>query len=186
MRIAYCLVFFLAFSLAACATPRIVLLSDPLDAREHNDLGVAYEASGQTTLALESYESAFTKDRSWDQPLINHGNVHASLGNWTEAEASYRKALKRNPQNPEAMNNLAFALVRQKKGWQALEWSAKALDIEPDNALFKSTRALALLEAGEKKQGLELLHGLLKELPADDPLHGEITAVVEQMEAISP
>ena len=42
--------------LAGCATPRIVVLSDPLDAREHNDLGGSYEAAGQLDLALKSYE----------------------------------------------------------------------------------------------------------------------------------
>jgi len=181
VRLAAPLVFLLAIALAACTAPRILLLSDPLDAREHNDLGVAYEASGETELALEAYASAFAKDRSWDQPLINHGNVHAALGNWQQAEASYRQALQRNPRNPEAMNNLAYVLLKQAHAAKALEWSATALDIEPGNALFKSTKALALLGVGQEAGALELLEKALLDLPDDAPLREKIADIQTQI-----
>lgn len=180
MRIV-CFFFCLALGLTACATPRIIVLSDPLDAREYNDLGVAYEASGNTSLALEAYESAFTRDRSWDQPMINHGNVHATLGNWTKAEKSYRRALERNPSNPEAMNNLAHALLNQGRTRQALEWSGKALNVDPDNALYKSTRALALRDSGEMAAALELLEDVLRDLPLEDPLRDQVLGIRDEL-----
>jgi tetratricopeptide (TPR) repeat protein len=84
-------------------------------AAEHNDLGVAYEASGEWDRALAAYAAASRKDRDWDQPLINQGNVQAAMGDWMEAAASYRRALRRNPDNPEAMNNLAYALLQSER-----------------------------------------------------------------------
>jgi tetratricopeptide (TPR) repeat protein len=167
--------------LAACATPRIVVLSDPLDAREHNDLGGSYEAAGQLDLALKSYAAAAAKDRSWDQPLINLGNVYAAQGDWAQARESFRQALKRNPDNPEAMNNLAYALASLDKPREALEWSARAVNAEPGNPLFKATLALALAESGEREKALALLDETLQILPPGDPLHKEIVALRERI-----
>lgn len=186
MRLACCLFFCIAFALAGCATPRIVVLSDPLDAREHNDLGASYEASGELDLAMRAYETAAAKDRTWDQPLINLGNVHAALGDWAQAEARYRQALKRNPQNPEAMNNLAFAQINLGQAQEALDWSAKALRIEPANTLFKATRALALSRSGGKVEALELLDEILQDLPAKDPMREKIIGLRDQIANVAP
>lgn len=186
MRLAPCLFLLLALALTGCATPRVVVLSDPLDAREHNDLGVSYEAAGKTDLALQAYTAAAGKDPSWDQPLINRGNALAATGNWPEAEASYRQALKRNPSNPEAMNNLAFALLNRGETADALEWSARALHREPGNPVFMATRAQALAASGEKTAALDLLRDALEGLPAGDPLRGQITALRERIADTAP
>ncbi len=184
--VAPCLVLYLALVLAGCATPRIVVLSDPLDAREHNDLGVSYEAADKTDLALESYAAAARKDPSWDQPLINRGNALAAQGNWPEAEAGYRQALMRNPRNPEAMNNLAFALLNRGKNDDALEWSATALAMEPDNPVFMATRAQALAATGDKAAALDLLRDALGRVPTSDPLREKITALRDRIAGVAP
>lgn len=165
MSIAARAILFLTLLLAGCATPRIVVLSDPLDARERNDLGVSYESAGDLDLALQAYAEAADKDPSWDQPLINLGNVHAALGRWPEAEDGYRRALRRNPGNPEAMNNLAYSLARQGRDSEALEWSGKAL---------------ALLQAGRRDEAVALLDGVLRALPGDDPLRPDAAALRER------
>ena len=186
MRFALCLVVFLAFALGGCATPRIVVLSDPLDAREHNDLGASYETSGELDLALKAYETAAGSDRSWDQPLINMGNVHAAQGDWTQAATSYRQALKRNPENPEAMNNLAYALVNLDKPREALEWSSKAVQVEPGNPLFRATLAQALAGTDEREKAQALLAETLETLSVDDPLREKIAALREQIANSAP
>jgi len=186
VRRAIFLVFFLALALAGCATPRIVVLSDPLDAREHNDLGASYETSGELDLALKAYETAAAKDRSWDQPLINLGNVHSARGDWTQAAASYRQALKRNPENSEAMNNLAYALVNLDEPREALEWSSMAVQAEPGNPLFRATLAQALAGTGEREKALALLAETLETLFVDDPLREKIAVLRDQIESSAP
>lgn len=160
-----------------CATPRIIVLSDPLDAREHNDLGAAHEASGELDLALRSYAEAADKDPSWDQPLINLGNVHAAMGDWDAAAAAYRKAVRRNSGNPEAMNNLAYALVQSGDLPGALEWSGRALKLAPGNPTFMGTGALALFETGQSDRALELVDRALQALPEADPLRPDLAAL---------
>ncbi len=103
----------LAATIALGGCAHLVVLRDPLTASEHNDLGVAYEASGQTALAAKEYRSALRLDPHQSRARVNLGNVQAAEGRWRAAEKSYRQALRDTPADPDAMNNLAVALLRQ-------------------------------------------------------------------------
>lgn len=186
MRVAVILLCGLLLAISACSLPRIIVLSDPLTAAEHNDLGVSYEASGEWDRALASYSAASAKDSGWDQPLINHGNVHAAMGNWTDATASYRRALRRNPDNPEAMNNLAYALLQTNDTRQAMKWSKRARAIAPENVTFISTQALILAELGEIAEAADLLEGALLQLTPDDPLRPQVENLMDELSATRP
>lgn len=97
--------------LAACS--HFVVLHDPLTASEHNDLGVAYESTGQLDLAASEYRRALRLDPHRAQARVNLGNVEAARGRWRSAEKCYRRALTDSSTNVDAMNNLAIALLRQ-------------------------------------------------------------------------
>lgn len=167
--------------LSACSIPRIVFLTDPLTAQERNDLGVSYELMGEAELALKEYELAAGEDRNWDQPLINHGNVHAGLENWKQAEQSYRGALKRNPANPEAMNNLAYVLMKQDKNREALTWTMKAVEIQPENPAFLATHGWALLKTDNPEEAEKAFLSALEKTPAQSPLHQHIREGLDQI-----
>lgn len=110
--------FFLWWVLAAliftgCGrVPRIIVLSDPLSAEEHLDLGVAYERKGELDLAIREYERALRKDGKLVQARINLGNVRMARKEYREAGEEYRKALSLHPGHPEASNNLAWAAIQ--------------------------------------------------------------------------
>jgi len=178
----YISVLIICLVLSACSMPRIAVLSDPLTAEEHNDLGVAYELMGEMELALKEYELAYKNDREWDQPLINHGNVHAGLENWEQAEESYRKALQRCPDNPEAMNNLAYVLMKQDKHDEALHWSAEAVKIQPENPAFLNTHGRAQLNTGSPDKAKGTFTRALNRLPDEDPLRERIMQGLEEVE----
>lgn len=98
-------------ALGGCA--HLVVLRDPLTASEHNDLGVAYESSGQSGLAAKEYRKSLRLDSHQGRVWVNRGNVEAALGDWSAAEKSYRRALRESPADSDAMNNLAVALLKQ-------------------------------------------------------------------------
>ena len=130
-----------AFLLCACSMPRVIVLNDPLDARDHNNLGVSYQQREEFELAVREYNRAAELDTAWGQPLINRGNVHSASGMWREAEKSYRQALKREPGNPEAMNNLAWVLLRSGETAEAFDWARKAVAAGPQEPAYLDTLA---------------------------------------------
>ncbi len=98
-------------ALTGCA--HLVVLHDPLTASEHNDLGVAYESSGQLDLAAGEYRRALRLDSHHARARVNLGNMEAARGRWRSAESCYRRALTDSSTDYDAMNNLAVALLRQ-------------------------------------------------------------------------
>jgi tetratricopeptide (TPR) repeat protein len=167
--------------LAGCAMPRIIVLNDPLTAKQHNDLGVAYQQRQDFDLALRAFNRAADLDKTWAQPLVNSGNVHAALSQWREAENSYRQALRRQTDEAGAMNNLAWVLLRQDKLEDALRWAQQAAVIDPQAAVLDTlaevhlarqeyaaaapvvARALALGPSLELRRGLEEKREVLKQ-----------------------
>jgi Flp pilus assembly protein TadD len=103
----------LAAGMALTGCAHIVILRDPLSANEHNDLGVAYESSGQLDLAAKEYHKALGLDSHQTRARVNLGNVQAARGEWGDAEKCYRRALRDSSTDYDAMNNLAVALLKQ-------------------------------------------------------------------------
>jgi Flp pilus assembly protein TadD len=138
MRLLIILTFFL---LAGCSLPRIIVLNDPLDARQHNDLGVSYQQRGEFDLALREYDRAAEMEEKWARPLINRGNVLAARGDLRQAAKSYRLALRREPGNAEALNNLAWVLLQADETEEALKWAERAAAEAPANGAVLDTLA---------------------------------------------
>ena len=99
--------------LAGCA--HLVVLHDPLTASEHSDLGVAYESTGELGHAASEYRHALRVEPHRAGTRVNLGNVEAARGRWRRAEKCYRRALRDSSTDADAMNNLAIALLKQRR-----------------------------------------------------------------------
>lgn len=129
----------IVFALTACSTPRIVILNDPLTAREHVDLGLAYEHKGLLDLAKKEYLKALDMQDTWAVPYFNLGNVACSQKDLKSAETYYRKALNLDQQNPDIMNNLANLLHDMGRNEEAMVLIDKALAIA-HKAQYRDTK----------------------------------------------
>jgi tetratricopeptide (TPR) repeat protein len=136
--IAISLLFYL---LTGCSMPRIILINDPLDARQHNDLGLSYQQRGEYDIAVRELERAADLDRKWALPLYNLGNLRAARGEWELAAGNFRAALQRDPSSAEAMNNLAWVLLKTGDDKEALRWSEQAVKTDPSQPAFLDTLA---------------------------------------------
>ncbi|MGE5190585.1 MAG: tetratricopeptide repeat protein [Gemmatimonadota bacterium] len=104
-------------SAAGCSRlPRIVVLEDPLSAREHLDLGVAYERKGELDLAAREYGRALRKDAGLVQARVNLGNVRLAQKKYGDARREYLRALETRPGDLEAENNLAWVAILSGEG----------------------------------------------------------------------
>ena len=115
--------------LSSCSLPRIVILDDPLSPEEHVNLGVAYEKQGEIDNALREYRLASKK-----HPLayLYMGNIYFQKNDFDEAESAYRKAIKKDSQNADAHNNLAWLYYTKKENLdEAEELALKAIELNP-------------------------------------------------------
>jgi tetratricopeptide (TPR) repeat protein len=96
--------------------PKVIVLSDPLTAAEHVDLGVAYERKGELDLAQREYERALRKDGKFYRARVNLGNIFLAKKEYGTAREEYLLALELRPGDAEATNNLAWAAIFSGEG----------------------------------------------------------------------
>jgi tetratricopeptide (TPR) repeat protein len=110
------LLLFLLLAGGCSRIPRIIVLSDPLTAAEHVDLGVAYERKGELDLAQREYERALRKDGKFYRARVNLGNIFLAKKEYGKAREEYLLALELRPGDAEATNNLSWAAIFSGEG----------------------------------------------------------------------
>ena len=65
-----------------------------------------------------------------DRDLIRSGNKFYRQKKYSAAEVDYRKAISKNPENPQAIYNLGCALMMQNKSSEAVKFYEKASSVE--------------------------------------------------------
>jgi Flp pilus assembly protein TadD len=122
--------------------PKIVILEDRLTAEEHNDLGYVYENKGMYDLAEKEYLLVLKKREHWAAPLFNIGNLHFKKADYAESELYFRKALEVDPANADVMNNLANALVMQRRCREAMDMIDRALQVSRKDEYVDTRRMI--------------------------------------------
>ncbi len=137
----------------------------------HNDLGVVREREGDLEGALDQYRLAREKDPGLVPAYINAGNVRVKQGDLPAAERLYRAALDRDPANPQALNNLAWAMVLEGRDLDgALSLLTLALAADPEHPyLYLDTMGWALYRRGDADGARETLRRALDRTPEDEP-----------------
>lgn len=138
---------------AGCSLPRIIVLDDPLSPEEHINLGVTYEKKGELDNALKEYREASGK---LPVAYLYMGNVFLQKDEFGEAEFNYKKAIKQDPRNPDAYNNLAWLYYVKKENLDEAESLAiKAMEVNPSKKeIYQDTLdRIRELKAAEKAAG---------------------------------
>jgi tetratricopeptide (TPR) repeat protein len=114
---------------SACSFPRIIILKDPLTPEEHLNLGVTYEQQGEFDNAIKEYNLAA---KQIPRAYLHLGNAYFQKKEWKEAESYYRKAIRKEPGNADAYNNLAWLYYMKKENLnQAEKLAERALELNP-------------------------------------------------------
>jgi len=112
-----------------CTMPRIMILSDPLSAEEHLQLGIAYEKEGEFDNAIREYEAA---EKKTPRAYYYLGNAHFQKKEFGKAEIYYKKAINKEASNADAHNNLAWLYCVQGRNLVEAEGLAlKAMELNP-------------------------------------------------------
>lgn len=123
-----------------------------LAARVHAVMEAGGKAKEADALA-DQWVAAHPKDAF----LLNYLAEHDLLRRQYERAAQrYQAALKRSPDNPMILNNLAW-VSNELKQPNAVEYAERAHELAPDNPSVMDTLGGILVATGETDRGLELL-----------------------------
>ena len=132
-----------------------------LSAEEHNDLGVFSERAGMLESATQQYVAAAQMYPGNSYYRMNLGNALLKQRRLREAASSFARAVELDPQNADAMNNLAYTYSEMNQNFDEAE---------------KLCERAAVLVPGRKAYYLDTLGGVLLKQGKRD----EARAVFEQ------
>ncbi len=112
------------------------------------------EAEAVLRQALNGLDNAHTR--------YELGLVFDRLGRLSEAIAEYRRALDRNPNHVQALNNLGVALANQGRLGEATRRFERLVAVDPDDADAQANLGLALAAAGARDRAARAFREALR------------------------
>jgi predicted Zn-dependent protease/uncharacterized protein involved in exopolysaccharide biosynthesis len=146
-------------------------------------LGVANSLAllKRTAEAGEQYKKVQKMSGTDARPWLNYAVLMAEAGDWKRASEGYREALRRDPRNPLALNNLADLLTRNNGDLtEALTLAEQAGRLMPDAPEVIDTLAHAYLRKGMTGNAVASYRKLMERLPG--PERARIGARIERIE----
>jgi tetratricopeptide (TPR) repeat protein len=142
----------------------------PNQARAKFALGVAYERTGKSALAIEQYKAAEKLDDKDADTHLALGRTLLNASRPAEAEGEFRAALALKSDSVAARLGLAQSLASQKKSEAAADEFRAYLELVPADRNVRIERASLLFDAGKLQESLAELdraaNGGAEALPA--------------------
>jgi tetratricopeptide (TPR) repeat protein len=146
----------------------------------HNQRGILYTQKGEPQKAVPELLSAIrTQPKAfyWNNLAI----ARQRLGEFEEAEAAFRQAMRLNPDYEECEANLAFLLVQQKR-WKEAETHLRRITGR-NQKLWRARLALGFVweNQGKNTDALNLYRKLLAEVPTGWPQRQQLESRIQQL-----
>jgi tetratricopeptide (TPR) repeat protein len=98
--------------------------------------------------------------------LLAQVDLFDLLERFDDAEKSYRRLLKMDPDNVTALNNLAFLLARRGKAAEALPLVERAIKVGGPESSLLDTRGMVRLAAGQAEESARDFTAAIEQQPA--------------------
>jgi tetratricopeptide (TPR) repeat protein len=126
-------------------------------AEGHANLGMLELRLGNAEAARSAFETAIRLQPSFGPARLHLADLYRAQGREDLAETTLRAALQVDPDDGDAREALGLSLVRQKRLKEALPELARAARLRPDVARYAYVHAVALHQAGDVRQALQVL-----------------------------
>jgi putative PEP-CTERM system TPR-repeat lipoprotein len=134
--------------------------------RNRSFVAKALQANQQSAEAIRFLQQYPDPQGSVVLASLQIAELAITENNYPLAIEEYKKILIQDPNNPRALNNLAYLLMEQKKYDEALKYAKKAVDLAPSNPSLLDTYGMALFrfnKLSEAVKYLEKAHGIVPE-----------------------
>jgi protein O-mannosyl-transferase len=150
----------------------------------HLKLGLAFQKSGATREALESYRKAGQLNpANWSVLLRGENSEYLALGMMLEeagdvagAEDSFRRSLAVDPESSTANFYLGNVLMKSGNLDDAMRSYRRALELRPGYPQAHANLGTALLSAGRVSEAVESLEKALMDITNNPELHNALGA----------
>jgi tetratricopeptide (TPR) repeat protein len=150
----------------AAAEYQKAVAKEPANVRFWILLGQAKERSGDSEGALEAYSKAHKLAPNQVDAAMLIGHLYDTLNRPAEALKIYQDVLKLEPNDPYALNNIAFHQAEEGLDLnQALIYAQRAQQQKPEEIDFQDTAALIYLKKNLTDEGLRILQGVVTREP---------------------
>jgi len=134
-------------------------------------IGGAQYAKGDLNAALASYTTASTLTPNDSGPLTQVAVIYDQSGRTEQARVAYESALKVDPDNAQAMNNLAYLKAQEQVDLdRALTLAERARKKMPDSPDVEDTLAFVYVRKNLTDEALRMMHDLVSKRP-NNPLY---------------
>ncbi len=125
-------------------------------------LAAMHERSGNMQAAEAQYQRALKEDPKNLNVLLSYARLQDRQGKFVEATNLYALACKNHPNDAGAYNDLGLCFARQNEFDKSLATLNRAVELQPQNALYRNNVATVLVRMGrpnESWQHLVAAHG---------------------------
>jgi type IV pilus assembly protein PilF len=138
-------------------------------ARVHTDLGAAYFERGSMAIALDELRIATAADPSYPPAHGMLGLVYMELKENQLAEASFERAIRLSPQDPDINHNYGWFLCNSAREKESIKYFSQALrnPLYPSPYRSHSAAGVCSLKAGNVKDAEEFFLRALRLEPDD-------------------
>lgn len=144
-------------------------------------LGVLQRQLGQYDAALASFEQASTADSHNPGAPLNQALLLEAMGKRKEAAAAYGKVLAIDPENPLALNNLAFMNAENGTNLdQAMTFAERAKKKVPNNPDVSDTLGYVYYQKNLNSEALQIFRQLVQQSPQNPTFHYHLAMALEK------
>jgi len=181
-RLALAKIYFRAGKYTECANEYQKLIAkNPKSSDLYVRLGEAKVAGGDSKGGVEAFKKAKEIDPADAVPSLSLALLYDSQGRHEEARKSYEDALKIRPDDPTALNNLAYLKADDGVDLdQALAFAQRAQDKLPKDLNVRDTVALIYIKKNLTDDSLRMLRELVSQKPDSPTFHLHLAMALYQ------
>jgi len=129
--------------------------------------------------ALDAAEKLSTTDEDKSKVWFMRGAMDERMKKIDLAEAEFRKVLKADPENANALNYIGYMLAdRNLRLPESLDMITKALELEPENGAYLDSLGWVYFRMGRLADAEENLRRAVAKTPGDPTVHDHIAQVL--------
>ena len=165
----------------AIATFQTLLDKNPKSVELYVLLGESKKFGRDSTGAIAAFKKAKELDSNNFLPPLELGLVYGDLGQYEDARKSYEEVLKLQPDNAEALNNLAY--IKADTGQdldQALAYAQRAQQKRPKDPNIEDTLALIYIRKNLIDDSVRMLRDLVSQKPDSPTYHLHLAMALYQ------